>query len=77
MWRSTRRNAPVRGRSLEPLGRRRVVIRHLHAHVQLADNGDGNHSITADQGVGVAVYGAQNSGSYGYPGPLDLDVIPS
>ena len=54
-----------------------MVIRHLHAHVQLADNGDGNHSITADQGVGVAVYRAQNSGSYGYPGPLDLDVIPS
>lgn len=52
-----------------------MVIRHLHAHVKLADNG--NHSITADQGVGVAVYGAQNSGSYGYPGPLDLDVIPS
>lgn len=54
-----------------------MVIRHLHAHVQLADNGDGNHSITADQGVGVAVYAAQNSGSYGYPDRLDLDVIPS
>jgi len=49
---------------------------YSHAHVKLANNGNGNHSITADQGVGVAVYGVQNSGSYWYPGGLDLDVIP-
>jgi len=49
---------------------------YSHAHVKLSNAGNGNHSVTADQGVGVAVYGVQSSGSYWYPGGLDLDVIP-
>jgi len=49
---------------------------YSHAHVKLSNAGNGTHSITADQGVGVAVYGVQNSGSYWYPGGLDLDLIP-
>ena len=35
-----------------------------------------HHTISADQGVGIAVSGVQNAGSYWYPGGLDLDVIP-
>jgi len=46
------------------------------AHVKLSNAGDGNHRITGDQGVSVAVSGVQNAGSYWYPGGLDLDVIP-
>ena len=49
---------------------------YSHAHVKLSNAGNGNHSITGDQGVGVAVYGVQSSGSYWYPGGLNLDVIP-
>ena len=45
-------------------------------HAKLNNGGDGNHTISADQGVGIAVSGVQNAGSYWYPGGLDLDVIP-
>jgi len=46
------------------------------AHVKLANNANGNHSVTGDVGVGISVYGVLNYGSYWYPGGLDLDVIP-
>ncbi|WP_434421953.1 hypothetical protein [Nannocystis pusilla] len=46
------------------------------AHVKLSNAGDGNHRITADQGVSVAVGGVMSAGSYWYPGGLDLDLIP-
>ena len=49
---------------------------YSYTHVKLSNAGNGNHSITADQGVGVGVYGVQSYGSYWYPGGLDLDVIP-
>ncbi|MCA9637629.1 MAG: IgGFc-binding protein, partial [Myxococcales bacterium] len=45
-------------------------------HVQLSNAGDGSHSVTADQKVGISVYGVMNYGSYWYPGGLDLDLIP-
>lgn len=46
------------------------------AHVQLSNAGNGNHSLAADQPVGISVYGVQSAGSYWYPGGLDLNVIP-
>ena len=46
------------------------------AHVKLSNAGDGSHSVTGDQGVGISVYGVIDYGSYWYPGGLDLDVIP-
>ncbi len=46
------------------------------AHVQLDNGGDGNHSMTADDKVGISVYGVQSYGSYWYPGGTDLVVIP-
>ena len=46
------------------------------AHVPLSNNGDGNHTITANQKVGISVYGVQSYGSYWYPGGLDLNLIP-
>ncbi len=49
---------------------------YSYTHVKLSNAGNGNHSITADMGVGVGVYGVQSYGSYWYPGGLDLDVIP-
>ncbi len=49
---------------------------YSYTHVKLSNAGNGNHAISADQGVGVGVYGIQSYGSYWYPGGLDLDVIP-
>ncbi|MFZ6181845.1 IgGFc-binding protein [Nannocystis pusilla] len=46
------------------------------AHVPLNNGTGGSHSVTADQKVGISVYGVLNYGSYWYPGGLDLDVIP-
>ena len=46
------------------------------AHVKLSNAGDGNHTVSSNVGVGIGVYGVQNSGSYWYPGGLDLDVLP-
>jgi hypothetical protein len=45
-------------------------------HAKLNNAGDGNHTIVGDVGVGIAVSGVLNAGSYWYPGGLDLDVIP-
>jgi hypothetical protein len=45
------------------------------AHVSLS-NGDGTHRVTADQKVGITVYGVMSAGSYWFPGGLDLDVLP-
>ena len=47
-----------------------------HAHHKLSNAGDGSHRVTADQKVGVSVYGVVNFGSYWYPGGLDLKVVP-
>jgi hypothetical protein len=46
------------------------------AHVLLSNAGDGAHSVSADQKVGISVYGVLNFGSYWYPGGLDLELIP-
>ncbi len=46
------------------------------AHVKLSNAGDGSHSVTSDQKVGISVYGVVSYGSYWYPGGLDLDLIP-
>ncbi len=46
------------------------------SHTLLDNGGDGNHSVMADEKVGISVYGLQNYGSYWYPGGTDLVVIP-
>ena len=46
------------------------------ARVQLSNNGDGNHRITATQPVGISVYGYGQYTSYWYPGGLDLELLP-
>ena len=46
------------------------------AHVKLSNAGDGVHSVSADEKVGISVYGVLNYGSYWYPGGLDLELIP-
>ena len=38
--------------------------------------GDGTHRVSADQKVGITVYGVMSAGSYWFPGGLDLDVLP-
>ncbi|NVB40255.1 IgGFc-binding protein [Pseudenhygromyxa sp. WMMC2535] len=42
------------------------------AHVELSNAGDGTHSVSADDKVGISVYGVQSAGSYWYPGGLEL-----
>ncbi|PRP91209.1 hypothetical protein ENSA5_57320 [Enhygromyxa salina] len=46
------------------------------AHVQLSNVGDGTHTVNANQGVGISVYGVRSAGSYWYPGGLDLEINP-
>jgi len=46
------------------------------AHVKLSNNGNGNHTVSADEKVGISVYGVLNYGSYWYSGGLDLKLIP-
>ncbi len=46
------------------------------AHVPLSNAGNGNHTVDANQKVGISVYGVQNAGSYWYPGGLDLEIDP-
>ncbi|MEZ4380434.1 MAG: IgGFc-binding protein [Nannocystaceae bacterium] len=46
------------------------------AHVALSNDGDGNHSVSADAKVGISVYGIQDYGTYWYPGGTDLVVLP-
>ena len=46
------------------------------AHVKLDNAGDGSHSVSADQKVGISVYGVVSYGSYWYSGGLDLTLIP-
>ncbi len=46
------------------------------AHISLANGGDGSHQVTSDNKVGISVYGVVNSGSYWFPGGLDLEVVP-
>ena len=43
------------------------------AHVKLSNQGDGNHTVSADKKVGIAVYGVQSFGSYWTAGGLDLE----
>ncbi|MBL9102577.1 MAG: IgGFc-binding protein [Myxococcales bacterium] len=47
-----------------------------HTHVKLSNAGNGVHTVTSDQRVGISVYGVQNFGSYWYPGGLDLELVP-
>lgn len=44
------------------------------AHVPL--DATGGHSITADQAVGISVYGLAPSTSYWYPGGQNLEILP-
>jgi len=45
------------------------------AHVLLAKDGTGSHTLTASDRVGISVYGIQDFGSYWVVGGLDLDHI--
>jgi hypothetical protein len=45
------------------------------AHVKLSNDGDGNHTLTASDRVGISVYGIQDFGSYWAVGGLDLDHL--
>ena len=62
--------APVGG--WQPIGNTGYSV----THAKLSNAGDGNHTVTGDVGVGIAVSGVLNAGSYWYPGGLDLDVLP-
>ena len=62
--------APVAG--FQPIGATGYAL----AHVKLSNAGDGVHRVSADQKVGISVYGVLNYGSYWYPGGLDLELIP-
>jgi hypothetical protein len=46
------------------------------SRVQLANNGNGNHTISSDEDVGISVYGYGQYTSYWYPGGMDLSLIP-
>jgi hypothetical protein len=48
----------------------------VYAHVQLNNNGNGNHTVDADEPVGISVSGVQQYGSYWYAGGSDLKLIP-
>src|SRR5690606_24555171 len=45
------------------------------ARVALDNNGDGNHRVTADQAVGISVYGYGQFTSYWYAGGANVSVI--
>jgi hypothetical protein len=45
------------------------------AHVLLSKDGNGVHSLTAAERVGISVYGIQDFGSYWVVGGLDLDHL--
>ena len=45
------------------------------AHVPLAKDGTGAHTLTASDRVGISVYGIQDYGSYWLVGGLDLDHL--
>jgi len=45
------------------------------AHVPLAKDGTGAHTLTASDRVGISVYGIQDYGSYWLAGGLDLDHL--
>ena len=47
-----------------------------YTHVQLSNAGDGTHTVTSNQPVGISVYGVRDAGSYWYPGGLDLTINP-
>ncbi|MCB9705394.1 MAG: IgGFc-binding protein [Myxococcales bacterium] len=47
-----------------------------YIHVKLSNAGDGTHTVSSDQEVGISVYGVLNYGSYWYAGGLDLMPIP-
>jgi hypothetical protein len=49
---------------------------YSYAHVSLSNAGDGTHTVSSNQKVGISVYGVQSAGSYWYPGGLDLDINP-
>ncbi len=64
--------SPVSPMAWQPIG----ATGWSYAHVQLSNAGNGNHTVTGSQGVGITVYGVQSAGSYWYPGGLDLSIIP-
>jgi hypothetical protein len=45
------------------------------AHILLNKDGTGSHTLTADDRVGISVYGIQDFGSYWVVGGLDLDHL--
>jgi hypothetical protein len=51
-------------------------VEFSYARVQLSNAGDGTHTVSSNQKVGISVYGVQNAGSYWYPGGLDLEINP-
>ncbi len=59
--------APVAA-AFEPVGGTGFGV----ARVKFANGGDGKHSVTADKGVGITVYGYGDYTSYWYPGGLNL-----
>lgn len=63
--------AVVSASAFQPIGASGYGI----ARVQLAANGGGNHVLTADNKVGISVYGYGQYTSYWYPGGLDLELI--
>ena len=49
---------------------------YSYTHVQLSNAGNGSHTVSSNQKVGISVYGVQSAGSYWYPGGLDLEINP-
>ncbi len=55
----------------KPIGNSGFSVAHVKLNKDL-----GTHNVTGDQKVGITVYGVQSSGSYWFPGGLDLDILP-
>ncbi len=55
----------------KPIGNSGFSVAHVKLNKDL-----GTHTVTGDQKVGITVYGVQSSGSYWFPGGLDLDILP-
>jgi hypothetical protein len=52
-----------------------VVTRGPDSDTLPGEQNDGVHTIVADRGVGIVVYGFDRFVSYAYVGGLNLDVI--
>ena len=67
-------NATVDGGAVmgwKPIGNSGFSVAHVELDKNLA-----THTVAGDEKVGITVYGVQSSGSYWFPGGLDLDVVP-